>query len=358
MARAIVAHPRARDAVIVGLGLVGALSYLDGLQARGFLHGWDVYHYYVGARYFPELGYDGLYACSTAADAEDLGVEQVAPAVRNLESHRVEPGHAALRAAAQCRARFSPDRWAAFKHDVAWFRERIGPGQWRRVLRDHGFNGTPAWLVLGRTLAETGPASRAQLLALVLVDPMLLAGAGAVIARVFGWRPLCLAVGFFGLNYPARVGWTAGAFLRQDWLVATVVGVALLKRNRPVAAGAALGVAALLRIFPALVLAGLAVSAAVDAARGRTMAARTFMPRVLLGVAIAAAAVVPASFLVAGPAAWPAFARKAAVHAGTPLTNHIGLKTVVAYEHATRAEMSAPLALDADAFQPWKDARR
>ena len=62
----------ARDRALAALGALGLCAYVNfGRMHQGrFVHVWDTYHYYVGARYFPELGYDLLYGCTAVADAE------------------------------------------------------------------------------------------------------------------------------------------------------------------------------------------------------------------------------------------------------------------------------------------------
>src|SRR5262245_38610397 len=35
-----------------------------------YYHRWDQFHYYMGAKYFREMGYDGLYKCSVIAEDE------------------------------------------------------------------------------------------------------------------------------------------------------------------------------------------------------------------------------------------------------------------------------------------------
>jgi hypothetical protein len=54
---------------------------------------------------------------------------------------------------------------------------------------------------------------------------------------------------------PGQASWTAGAFLRNDWLVLLVASVCLARRGWPAAAGVAIASAAALRLFPALLLA-------------------------------------------------------------------------------------------------------
>lgn len=47
----------------ITLGLAAILAYFNGFSFGypKFYHRWEQYHAYVGAKYFPELGYDNLY---------------------------------------------------------------------------------------------------------------------------------------------------------------------------------------------------------------------------------------------------------------------------------------------------------
>ncbi|MBL8741898.1 MAG: hypothetical protein JNK04_12410, partial [Myxococcales bacterium] len=50
----------------VSLGIMGVLLYFNTFKFGypKYSHRWDQYHYYMGAKYFPEIGYDGLYKCT------------------------------------------------------------------------------------------------------------------------------------------------------------------------------------------------------------------------------------------------------------------------------------------------------
>ena len=67
----------------------------------------------------------------------------------------------------------------------------------------------------------------------------------------------CVAALYWGTNYPAQYGWTGGSFLRQGWLVASVLALCALRRGRAATAGALLALAIGLRIFPIFILAAL-----------------------------------------------------------------------------------------------------
>jgi hypothetical protein len=56
----------------VGLGVASIVLYFNGFKVgyQKFWHRHDQYHYYFGAKYFRELGYDGLYKCTIVAQDE------------------------------------------------------------------------------------------------------------------------------------------------------------------------------------------------------------------------------------------------------------------------------------------------
>lgn len=349
-----------RDGLLLALGLTAGLCWwnLGGFREAGYIHVWDTFHYYMGGKYFRELGYERLYLCSALADAEDGFLDAGARRrIRDLSSNTLVPAVTALAEPDRCRRHFTPERWIAFKHDLAWFRARVSPRLWAAAQGDHGYNASPAWGVLGTLLASTGPASTPQILVLTLVDPALLIAMWAAVAWAFGWRAMCVAMIYWGTNFAAGFSWHGGAYLRQDWLVATIVGLCLLRRGWTAAGGAALATATLLRVFPGLVFAGVllqAIAGRIRAVAPPPEGERRFAA----GVVLAAIVLLPVSTVVAdGVAAWPGFVSNSAKHAGTPLTNHMGLKTVVAFDPSTRASVSAPLSLEVDPFAVWKEAR-
>jgi hypothetical protein len=70
---------RRRRVVLAGLATLGALSYVNfgAFHTDGTpLHIWDQFHYVIGSKYFPELGYDGLYVATVAAFEEKGPVGQ------------------------------------------------------------------------------------------------------------------------------------------------------------------------------------------------------------------------------------------------------------------------------------------
>jgi hypothetical protein len=356
---------RARDRALALLGLLSAAAFFNfgSFHFGRFVHVWDTYHYVVGAKYFPELGYSGLYEATLAAErASGLLPPGATVPLRDLGTNLLGTANADA-VLERWRPRFG-DRWEAFVTDVLWFRTRTTPEHFRRILLDHGYNATPAWGILGGALARiAGPVTDRSAFLLALLDPILLLGAWWLVGRAFGWRAACVALVFWGTNFPGRFYWNGGSFLRMDWLAAAMAGVALLKLRRPRLAGAALAVSALLRIFPGALLLGVATAAAWRLAQERRWSAVREEVLVAQGALAAVLVVVPLSIVAAGGfssvrwSAWSEFARNSRKHLATPLTNNVGLGTAVAWSPSTRgAVLLAPATKEP--WAPWKDARR
>ena len=346
---------RTRDAALAALGVTGALGWWWFGVARPWdVHEHDTFHYYVVAKYFPELGYRGLYLCALGADLE-AGLDP-GPRIRDLATNDLVPALTQLDAARACKQRFSPARWSAFRDDLDWFRARLTPRAWQQIREDHGFNGSPVWLI-GGALLTRAPGGANALPWLVLVDPLLLAAMWAGVVWAFGWRTAAVAAVFWGTNGVEGFDWTGGTLLRQDWLVALVLGIACLAREKPLAAGALLATSAGLRIFPALAIAGLAGKRALDALHTRSTAPLRSLARFAAGAALATALLVPLATAVGGAGAWSGFAANSEKLLATPLFNHMGLRPLLAFDPAASARrLEAPDAAEPNAA--WKASQR
>ncbi len=349
-----------RDALLLACGLLSLAAWwsFGRFHFDHYLHRSDSYVYFVGAKYFDELGYDGLYACTAVAEAQAIGADKIVQRpMRDLRSNRTVRAAAALAQPQRCLERFEPARWQAFRRDVLWFRNLVPPRQWRLAQVDHGYNATPVWGLLGASLANLGPASPGLLSLLSLLDPLWLAALWAGVVWAFGWRTACVAAVFWGTNAWAPFGWTGGGILRQDWLAASVLGICGLRRGYPALGGFALATAALLRIFPALLLASVGLGALLDLARRRSLRLSPEHARTALGAALALALLVPLSIWRMGAEAWPAFVENSRTHMTTPMQNHMGLPTLLSF-HPERGAAQLRDRRSADPFAAWKQARR
>jgi hypothetical protein len=174
---------------------------------------------------------------------------------------------------------------------------------------------------------------------------------------------------FWGCNSAANFYWTGGAFLRQDWLFLLVASLALARKRYFALAGAALMWAALLRVFPAALFGGwiamvviyfverLRGRPAIDGRKGLLGYIHPDHRRLIAGAVIAMAVLVPASMATTGGTqAYKEFFDHIQTHKHTPLTNHMGLPTILSHNWEGRMRFTRNDNLD-DAFEEWKDGR-
>jgi len=254
----------ARRILLVTLGVSALLSvavFLDfGVFRYGtYLNEWDFYHYYIGAKYAPELGYTKLYGATLLADAETgLRYHNPQNVIRDLSTAELRPVQSVFAEADRYRSAFRDQRWREFVADIAWFKQQLPPDRWSLLLVDHGYNGTPAWsftigALLTRHLSVRAPAERWLML---LLDPLLLLGAAAGVAWAFGLRSAFLLVIFVGTHYLMSWGHLKGALVRTDFAMCSVLAVCMVKRQHYRIAGVLLGWAIVSRIFPGFFLVG------------------------------------------------------------------------------------------------------
>lgn len=317
----------------------------------------DSYHYYIGAKYFPEVGYRGLYDCTLAAELAAGQVKNIGlRAVRDLRSMKLVRAVELAEHIYGCRARFSPERWRDFRADIGWFRRHTPPELWRDNLKDHGFNASPAWLLLGRLFVAAGPVSQLRLRLLAGVDYLVLGLMWLLVFYTFGARRGLAAAAYWLSNLPARFSYSHGAIIRRPWLGLTVGAVCALRKERPLLAGLALGAAAQLRIFPLALLVGPALNLLPRLLGGTRPRFPLAHRGLALGVLLSLAVLVPAATLAGGVDVWPRFVSKMKDHMATPLANNMGLSVVASYDHRLRAAR-LHVGGKADRYSAWRDAR-
>ena len=359
--------PRARLWRHRALKALGILAFL-GWWNFGYFH-FSAYvqlhefpHYFLGAKYHSELGYTRLYHCTAVADAEQgLAADVSARWVRDLATNKLTKGADLLSRASECTTHFTPERWRAFSEDVRWFRTNVSTQKWKAIHVDHGYNATPVWTMTGRVLANLAPASGPFLFVLALIDPALLGLMWWLVWRTFGWATLCAALLWWGTDFPGRFQWVGGAFLRADWLLAMVASVCLMKRGRPLLSGFALGYSALLRVFPAIMAVGLGLREVGTWWSERRIRLSREAIGFCAGLALSVVTLVPAaSLLNAGQvfdvSDWASFYENSRKYVGTAAMNVMGLKTVVAFDPASRSTVVGDTWLDSP-WDTWKEAR-
>jgi hypothetical protein len=350
---------RAKKRVAALLGVAALVAYfqLFRVEYQGYFHRWDVFHYYMGSKYAPELGYERLYFCTALADADTGNRKRVERRrIRDLRDDRMRWGREVLDDPLGCRARFSPERWRAFTSDVVWFRRVSGAGDWwDRMQTDHGYNASPVWTAAGHAISSRLAPSVNGFRALACLDLVLMAGTLVALFWGFGWRITALAALYWGTQAPADMYWTGGAFLRLDWLFWTVLATALLRKRRPFWAGACLAYAALLRLFPVLLFGGPLVLMSRELWKRRKLSQES--RHFVAGAALALALLVPWGASVAGPRSYSDFYAHISMHASTPISNHMSLRTLLSVAPGKSLAQTG----DAHALDPieaWTEARR
>ena len=319
------------SALAAVLAVIAALAYpnfgLFHVRDRSPIHWHETFHYFMGAKYLPELGYTRQYEATWLAGRE-LGAFAQIREIRDLRTYaRREVGSVDT---AAVRERFTAARWQAFKRDLLVFGPRIN--HWDALLLDHGYNDPPPRALLLHALTRWLPASPLTLGLLTSIDYVLVLLAFLVVRRAFGMLAATLAFAFLALSFFARFDFIGGSPLRWDWIVALLVGVAALTRGAGVAAGVGVGYAILARLFPAMFL----VPLGLVWLHGRLTGAR----KPALGrMLVAAGALVLAVTLcvVAVPSSRELsreFASKIRVHNAGVYTNHVGLGSLIVFHAA------------------------
>ncbi len=341
-----------RDRILVTIGFCCAFAYTNFGNAHfgAFVHTWDTYHYYFGAKYFQELGYDKLYDCAMVADAE-IGQRALVErrVITDLRTNdMVKTADLLAHPDERCKSSFSAERWREYKADLAVFRDWMTEPRWADMHKDHGFNGTPVWSLLPWVLANLGPATTRQIKLLDFLDPLYWILTAWIIWWAFGPRAFAVAMIVLGTNFANRFYWTGGALLRHDWMFYLIASIALLKKDRPFLAGSAFAYATLLRLFPGLAAAGPAMGALAYFAIHKKLDQRFL--RYVAGGAVTTAVLVGLSLVAfGGIPTWKTFIHNTQKHAATPLTNHMGLRTVVSWRPSTTGRVL----YDRTAIDPW-----
>lgn len=362
---------------------LGFLAYFDFFNPHTryseYYHRHELYHYYLGSKYSDQVGYVRLYECTLIAEWENaegkpaLQKEIRERELRDLRVNLIKPvtDSYVFSNPGECKSRFSAEQWTAFKQDIQWFYESAKGTYWENMQKDHGYNPPPVWTMEGKFFANLAPAGDIFFKWLAAIDVVLQLGCVLLLFWAFGWRVMMVATVFWGVNGAANFYWTGGAFLRQDWTFLFVAALCLARKRHFALAGAALTYASLLRVFPMLAFLGWAIIIGIELfrriqrhQRGEPLPGKGLdrwlhrdHQRLLAGCVVAMGILVPASVAVVGPDSYVDFAKHTLkTHATTPLTNHMGLRSIVAHDWDSRMRFGRNDALD-DPFQGWKQGR-
>lgn len=186
-------------------------------------------------------------------------------------------------------------------------------------MRDKGLNTTPTWLALVEPLANAFPAGGAGWWLLLYSDFMLLVAALALVCSVKGLQTASL-MSIFLLTWIGTTPQLMGHWFQYLWLVLCLISAVAWHKKWFAVAGAALALAAALRIFPAVFFVW-------PLLHWRKIPRRFWVAAIATG----AAAVLVGSFTSLGWEAWPVFMEKMMIHsshlAGEP--GNFGLRNLI-----------------------------
>lgn len=332
-------HASLFTAVMVGIA-AAAVVLQNGKTAYKTISGdrirtWSTFHYYIGSKYFPELGYRDLYRATLAADDEWQEKKKQDTAVQGGKNKGKDFGQIAVtrdmstykkisRSAATSgytHERFSAERWKQFGVDTRLIRKKLKDAKWEQVFVDLGNNAAPAWNLIGFPLANLIPLNSKWFVAIAASDlPMHLAIFVALF-WAFGIR-IAAAAALWMNAIDFNDGRLLGGFLQYDWLASCALGLALYRKGRPIAAGTAMSWAVTTRVFPVFMVVPIFVRCVSDLARKRTdgldasnarlakMRLRFMIALTVCSIALAAISHVNGR----GAATWPEWLEKISVH--------------------------------------------
>lgn len=353
-------HATLTNATLAVLGAVALLSYVNFKPLATQPNNWDLFHYYVGSKYFQEIGYTRLYACVARAEAEsdDEAVSHAAKrrTIRDLETNELVASRNYFFSENYCKERFSAARWESFKSDIGFFRDRL-QDLWELAQIDHGFNPSPVWILAGGLASGAVALSDNAITGLVLLDVILLLGSVALIAWAFGLPTAAFAAIASTASGGIDWSWAGGGMLRLDWFFMAVLSVCAMKREHYLLAGAALGYAAALRVFPAIFALGPFIGllyAMIKRQREQKIAYGKFFA----GMALSSAVLVAAVAALYGTDSLRAFADNTRKHSAVVSTNNVGLRTVLTYRPDTAVRNSIDVqAREAHLYWKWEEAK-
>ena len=325
--------------ILAGLGAIALLSYVNFKPFTSQPHYWDMFHYYIGSKYFPEIGYTRLYACVVRAEAESddpsVRAQAYGRSIRDLKTNEMVPARSFFLDDTFCKARFSTLRWDGFKKDIEYFhsmfsRARNGNFRWNQAQADHGFNPSPIWVLAGGFISNLIPLSDSALKGITLIDILLLIGSATCLAWAFGLPTASFAVIMCTTSAGADWSWMGGSLLRIDWFFMAILSVCAMKRGHYALAGAALGYAAALRVFPAVFALGPFVGL-LYAIYKRQHDLKVGYGKFFVGMVVSVTILAASATAVYGGESLRAFLDNTQKHAAGISTNNVGLRAVLTY---------------------------
>lgn len=313
-----------------------------GSQSKSSLFHWhEVYHYYLGAKYYPENGHFGLYNSVALADSESSDPHIKGANMRDSKSvaNYISIEEGMDRAENFHRPNFTDERWAEFKRDLEYLKS-IGMKRWLELgLWDAGYNPPPTYSVVAYSLANIFPMGDSwfdygigwdQAEFLPLLDVIFFFIACFFVYRSFGYIGLCVFLIVFCTSYISRPHWIFGSFLRHMWLFALVLAICFVRDKRLLWAGVFFGLATCFRVFP-IVFAG-AVGLALLLHLRKDKKVFEDIIKFCIGFAAPCLVLITLSLIMFGTQLWAEFFENISLHKNIFFVQHIGYKKIATFD--------------------------
>lgn len=259
--------PNIRKALLLFLfivAIIACINYFYISRTPGsYIHRWDMFHTYMGTKYYDELGYTKLYECAVSLDARHINFYENLDRIRELSTLKYISAELVVEES-DCEVLFSKDRKNEFINDLKFFNSLTYPQYWNRLFRDKGYNGSPFYTYVLSKLVNNVALSYRNLILLAMIDIILILVSFYFVYRAFGIWTCLIALIFFCVNFPARFVHMGGSILRFDYIAYLIIGLCFYKLKSYKISGLFLALSAMLRIFPIVFAVGLGLKALVD----------------------------------------------------------------------------------------------
>jgi hypothetical protein len=209
---------------------------------------WDTAHYFLNSKYIDELGYDNLYTCLVAADADGAGRFSGFTQITQMSDYQYFSASEVLTNRQVCDDAFTPQRWTLFRADLQAMLPNTSLSEWRNLMHDHGYNGPPFLSLYGETLY--GRFSATALPWLTKIDMVWVAIGIVAIGWAYGLRIALFVTGLLFTMWSTRWPELGHAVSRYDWLGCVLIALAAVRKEQHAIGGIFIGLATLLRVFP------------------------------------------------------------------------------------------------------------
>ena len=211
-------------------------------------HTWNVYHYYIGAKYFNEIGYFDIYEQTLAADWESKNVFKNVNTIRNMRTYKYQ---GVFKNTIRRNGRFTDERWDEFISDINFFTDILKHDIiWQNILLDRGYNPTPFWNTIGSFLANLLDIKvQWQQILFINLDNILLIAAFVIAVWAFG--PLAASIMFFllvvsQLNFVRMFD----GFLKYDFFSIMLIALACFHKKKYITSAICWSFTIMVRVFP------------------------------------------------------------------------------------------------------------